>query len=451
MIGESILTSEGSDRVKRIIVAGVLMIACAARGQSVVDPNLKVQRWVSGLSNPTGLALGDNAGTALVLEKVSGQVKVVAGKSVVGTALTLKVASDSERGLLGIALPHDFSKNHFVYLYHTDADANGAATANSIDRYTWNGSTLAYSKHIISLPAYPGPNHNAGRMAFGPDNKLYAIIGDLNRNERTSNHSESTDLNRIGAIIRLNPSGSSIATNPFASASNSAKSPLNDIFAYGIRNSFGMDFDPVSGDLWDTENGPESYDEINRIRPGFNSGWESIMGPTSRHGGTTGSLVSLGDRAYYSDPRFSWLSPVAPTDAMFFPSARLGGQYKNDLFVGTLHGGGILDFDLSSSRKTLSLSGPLADGVADNSDTSKFGEQSSILFGSDFGTITDLAAGPGGMYVLSYTNGTLYRITTSTATGLTAQSLEMAVPEPSAILMIGMIALNRMCRRGNRR
>jgi hypothetical protein len=111
----------------------------------------------------------------------------------------------------------------------------------------------------------------------------------------------------------------------------------------------------------------------------------------------------------------------------------LGESYKNDLFVGTVKSGAILKFDLSPSRKTLSLSGPLADTVADNSADGLLAEQSSVLFGSGFGIVSDLVPGPGGMYVLSLSNGTLYRITT--ATGATPSSLTV-VPEPLTIALI---------------
>jgi glucose/arabinose dehydrogenase len=237
-----------------------------------------------------------------------------------------------------------------------------------------------------------------------------------------------------------------VTSNPFFNAQNvgTAKAALNNIYAYGVRNSFGMDFDPVSGVLWDTENGAGSFDEINRVRPGFNSGWEKIMGPVSS-GGSTSDLVSLGPRATYADPKFSWVAPVAPTDLEFFPSSKLGDAYANDMFVGTVHGGNILHFDLSPSRKTLVLSGALTDGEADNSPDSLFAEQESIRFGSGFGTVTDLLAGPGGMYVVSL-DGSFFRVVRNDVTVagmMRAQSL--AVPEPTvgAVIMLAALLLRR--------
>jgi glucose/arabinose dehydrogenase len=90
------------------------------------------------------------------------------------------------------------------------------------------------------------------------------------------------------------------------------KYPLNLYYAYGIRNSFGIAFDPVNGKLWDTENGENKYDEINVLNPGFNSGWSKITGPLSRNNNSNlgkDGLVNF-PGSYYSDPVFSWYHPI---------------------------------------------------------------------------------------------------------------------------------------------
>ncbi len=424
----------------RPLAVGFLSLGflAGAAAQTVVDPALKVQTWVKGLAQPTGMAFVDSAGTALVLEKSTGKVQIVSGRQIVGTALDLPVAGDSEHGLLGIALAPDFGTgSSFVYLSYTSATADGgAAIDNRVERYRWNGSKLTFDKKILVRPATPGPNHDAGKIAFGPDGKLYVMSGDLNRNESTQNFRKAKTISATSSILRVNPDGSSVSSNPFYHGNDR---PLDDIYAYGIRNSFGMAFDPVSGSLWDTENGPDHYDEINRITPGFNSGWESIMGPLSRNGGTTaGKLVSLGPAAHYEDPKLSWVTPVAPTDAYFMQTTRLGHEYKDDLFVGTvLDGGVIYDIDLTHTRKALSLTGPLADGIADNTSSALLAEQSGIVFGNGFGTVTDIQSGPGGMYVLSLTDGDIFRITTNGAVPMSVG----AVPEPACVVAFAIVVL----------
>jgi glucose/arabinose dehydrogenase len=422
-----------------------LLIGSIASAQTLVDPNLKVQTWVRGLDQPTGVAFVDNGATALVLEKSSGKVQIVKSRAITGTALDLPVANDSERGLLGIALAPDFGvSSSFVYLSYTASTADGgAAFDNRVERYRWNGSKLTFDRKVLVRPAQPGPNHNGGKIAFGPDNKLYAIAGDLNRDQATENFENSREVNAAAVILRVNPSGSSVPANPFYTGTHG---PIDDIYAYGIRNSFGLAFDPVTGGLWDTENGPDRMDEINRITPGFNSGWQDIMGPTSRNGGTTGKLVSLGAAAHYEDPKFAWATPVAPTDAYFMETSKLGGAYTHDLFVGTvLDGGVIFDINLTRTRKSLSLSGPLADGVADNSSGGLLAEQSAIVFGTGFGVVTDFQAGPGGMYVTSLSNGVLYRIIADPSGSLPPLPPVTPVPEPGAfsLALMGSIVLLR--------
>lgn len=403
-------------------------LSSVAPGQSLTDPALTINTWVpGGLESPTGAAIYNSRGDMFVIEKDTGRVKVVRDRRVRGTLLDLPVANDSERGLLGLALSPSFATDNLVYLYHTAASADGGEPlSNKISRYRYTGSSLEFDRKVIDLPGTPGPNHDGGKITFGPDGRLYAVIGDMRRNDATSN-TAGGPVALTAAVLRLQPNGVPPTGNPFHTGS--AGSPQNAIYAYGIRNSFGIAFDPVTGDLWNTENGPGSFDEINRVFRGFNSGWDQIMGPVARNGGTAPDLVSLGPAAVYDDPKLAWVKPVAPTDLEFMPNARLGGGYKNDLFVGTLKEGKLLHFDLTGTRKSLRLAGALADGVADNT-SDLFAEQEAIVLGTDFGVITDLFSGPGGMYVVSLTNNAIYRITTAPT------SRAAPVPEPS----MGLVA-----------
>jgi glucose/arabinose dehydrogenase len=165
------------------------------------------------------------------------------------------------------------------------------------------------------------------------------------------------------------------------------------------------------------------------------------MGPVNRNGGEQPELNSLGPAAVYDDPKFSWAVPVAPTDLEFFPSARLGSQYKNDLFVGTTRGGKIMRFDLTGTRKSLALAGDLADGVADNSTGDRFAEQAGVIFGNDFGLVSDLQSGPGGLYVTDFSGGTIYRITTNTQVQSIADIGRASVPEPALGSIVVAIAI----------
>jgi aldose sugar dehydrogenase len=99
-----------------------------------------------------------------------------------------------------------------------------------------------------------------------------------------------------------------------------------------IRNSFGIAFDRVTNILWDTENGPTEYDEVNVVKPGFNSGWRQVMGPISKSGITEDELVNF-PNSEYADPVLSWLPSIGITDIEFLNSAKLGDKYVNNIFV----------------------------------------------------------------------------------------------------------------------
>jgi len=189
-------------------------------------------------------------------------------------------------------------------------------------------------------------------------------------------------------------------------------------YAYGIRNSFGIDWDPVTGNLWDTENGPHYGDEVNMIELGFNSGWVSVQGiwePNLDEKGQLNlnpkNLVDFGGKGRYSPPELIWIPPVAPTAIKFLNSDKLGSQYKNDLFVADANTGSIYHFDLNYNRTGLNLQGVLKDKIANNIEESK-----DVIFAKGFGRITDLKIAPDGyMYVLSSEDdgAVLYRISSN--------------------------------------
>jgi aldose sugar dehydrogenase len=391
-----------------IVVGYTLAFIPLAIAQTLNDPKLHIREIVSGLSQPTAMAF-IGPGDILVLQKADGRVRrVINGVLQSGEVLDVAVDNASERGLLGIALHPDFPITPFVYLYYTESstanDTSGspAPRANRVYRYTWNGSALVSPVLILDLPVTPGPNHNGGTMTFGPDGKLYVVIGDLNRSGQLQNFSGGSAPDNTGVIFRVNDDGSTPIHNPFfPQGGNLAK-----YFAYGVRNSFGLAFDPVTGKLWDTENGPATYDEINLVEPGFNSGWTQIMGPDSRDPQGLSDLVQF-PGSHYTDPKFSWFNTVAPTALAFMNSPRLGTQYDNDLFVGDFNNGNLYRFIVNDARDDFVFTTPgLADLVADNAI-----ELQEVILGGGFGGITDLKVGPNGsLYVLSFGLGKIFAI-----------------------------------------
>ena len=475
---------------------GLLLDASPARAQSLVDPSLSHSTVVGGLSLPITMAfIGPN--DILVTEKASGQVKRVTNGVVAGVVLDLAVNSNSERGLLGMTLHPDFPSNPGVYLYHTESTTGADSLAasevpllgNRVDRFVWNGSTLVFDHNIIKLRAFQNDrnnvanpnlpvlrgNHNGGVVRFGPDGKLYIIIGDEGRRGWTQNNltgpvpdddfggPEPDDAHLTGVILRLNDDGSTPADNPFHQSGAQAGQRiggalgaevghnLQRIFAYGVRNSFGMTFDPKKGDLWTTENGGRAFDEINHVDRGFNGGWVQVMGPIHRVADYRAIEIAVGvgpngpnglqqlrwpatniaekhnaarqalfdvPGSHFRDPEFSWKEVVPPAALGFVNGPGLGEQYDGDLIVGSAvaratNQGHLYRFRLNGGRNRLVFDDPrLQDKVADNLQRDDFvTEGEEILFGMDFGIVTDITTGPdGALYLVSPSSGTIRRI-----------------------------------------
>lgn len=394
------------------------VVAAAVSAQTVNDSALAVERLLplSSIELPANMAFIGPA-DILVNEKNTGRVRRVKdGVLQASPVLDLPVNATSERGLLGMALDPQFSQNNLVYLFYTVAAVDGGTPiANRVSRFSWTGSVLQNEQIVIDLPVTPGPNHDGGIITFGPpnaapaDQKLFIIIGDLNRNNQTENYQGGAAPDNTAVVVRINPDGSVPAgedRGPFYDVAGGNTS-LQTMYAYGIRNSYGMDFDPVTSALWDTENGPQNNDEINRVDPAFNSGWEQVMGPTATPPAT---LVQFGGVGTYSNPEFTWQAVVAPTAIHFYRGTNLGSQYQYDAFVGCNNNGKLYRFELDTARTGFELTGSLADGVLNIGES-----DAQIVFGQDFGVVTDLRTGPDSdLYVLSLTHGTIYRIHSTT-------------------------------------
>jgi aldose sugar dehydrogenase len=366
----------------------------------------------------------------LVLEKEKGTVqRIVNGKMLPTPVLTVDVATEVERCMCGIAVSKSDSSGGavYVFLYFTEAedgggedgDGGGGSTepvGNRLYRYEWKNNQLVNPILLLDLPATPGPRHNGGVVRIGPDNNVYVIIGDVDGHQTQAQNKESGgEPDGTSGILRVTQDGKPVGIGILGNTH-----PLNLYYAYGIRNSFGFDFDPITGNIWDTENGPDYGDEINLVEPGFNSGWLDITGfPSSSTSSSSDDgfdpeehdLVSFDGKGKYSDPEFEWTETLGPTAVKFLNSDKLGAEYVNDMFVTDIVTGRIYHFDLNEDRTDLILDGLLADKVAETRDTGI----EDIVFAEGFGRVSDLEVGPDGLlYVVSLGHGAIYRILPST-------------------------------------
>jgi aldose sugar dehydrogenase len=368
---------------------------------SVRDGALRVELVAEGLLLPTSMRFFDED-SLLVLQQ-GGQVRLVSdGRLLSQPVLQVDVPTVAEQGLLGIAIPVDSDD---VFLYLTQNEGN--VLKNRVYKFAYDSreKTLVGGVLVLDLPAEPGPFHNGGKIDIGPDGHLYAVIGDTNAGggmlDNTITGREPDDKSVVFRVDR--ETGEALEDNPFYGHDNEK---LHRYFAYGIRNSFGFDFDPVTGSLWMTENGEDEYDEVNIVRPGFNSGWHKLMGPMVRSNVTVDDLV-LFEGAHFRDPAFSWRDSIGVTDIEFFDSDKFGERYHNNAFVGNINSGNIFFFTVNDERDGLVLDGGLSDLVADTEE-----ELAEITFGAGFRGVTDIETGPdGNLYVLSYLDGRIYRIT----------------------------------------
>lgn len=381
------------------------------------DDALRLELVAEGLEFPASMRFLD-ASNILVLQKDDGKVLLVSkGQPYNQTVLQVRVANEAERGLLGVAVWNN-DDNTTVFLYFTeivDESSDEESLRNRVYKYSydWNEKILTNQTLILDLPGEPGPFHNGGKIAVGPyDGYLYAVIGDTNAGGgMLDNEISGRDPDDKSVILRVDKeTGLPAESNPFYHYDGKMEK-LKRYYAYGIRNGFGMDFDPVSHNLWITENGPDTYDEINIIRPGFNSGWHKIIGPISRNNVTTDELVIF-DGAKYEDPVFSWYTTIGVTDIEFFDSEKLGEKYENNIFVGDINNGNLYFFEVNKERTGLVFQDSrLSDLVADPVQDDEQPEIASILLGEGFERITDIETGPDGfLYILTYDDGKIYRI-----------------------------------------
>jgi len=421
------------------------------------DTALELELVSSALKDPTGMAfIGPN--DILVTEKNTGTVqRILNGEILEEPLLDVNVNGEDERGLLGISVSKNTTVGKtYVFLFYTEAEPGtqvsegedddngeeptsigdgGQPIGNRLYRFelSENGSKLVNPKLLLDLPYLPGPAHNGGAITIGPDNNIYLALGELTPTSygqgdyrfKVQNYEDGQEPDGRAGILRVTQDGGVVK------GLIGDKHPDDMYYAYGIRNSFGIAFDPLTRNLWDSENGPSFGDEINLVEPGFNSGWAKVLGiwnieeAVNEEGereilkgeiipeNINDILVNFNGSGKYSSPELTWDQTIAPTSLAFLNSSNLGNQYVNDMFVGTAKNS-LLHFDLrGENRSELVLNGSLADKVADSTD-----ELEDYTFAENLGIITDVEVGPdGNLYVLTGVReieGKLYRIAPST-------------------------------------
>lgn len=390
----------------------------------ISDTNLKVEPVVSGLAEPTTMAfLGPD--DFLVLQKGGTVVRVTDGVMSDRPLLNMTVPTGITQGMLGIAISNSSasSNNKTVFLYYTEGIKNSTNSQNQIGqvqtvgnkvyRFDFVNGSLINPKLLLSLPAKQGYMDNGGYLRIGPDGYLYMTVGAITADSvsavqtLTQNFVNGTPVDGRAGILRMTLDGNPVL-NSTGDGLLGNSYPLNLYYGYGLKDSFGIDFDPVTGTLWDAEPGRFISDEINLVDPGFNGGFETIQGPSTYVPAAPTGLVDFNGTGKYKDPEFTWTEKVVPVGLTFMNSDKLGNSYQNDLFVGSFLNGHIYHFDLTQGRNHLVvpqsfINNQMATWNATGADD--------ITFGSGFGGISSMHVGPDGfLYVISFTNGVIYKV-----------------------------------------
>jgi len=433
----------------------------------VLDSDFKIEEFASGLFVPVNMEFIGN--DLLILEKNSGTVRHIKNNLLLESpVLDVEVSNYGEHGLLGIT-----SVQNNVYLFFTEAYHDGGrALENRVYKYSWDGNNLINPVLLKAIPGFEreyvggemvsdldgnvfavtGENYKIGLLQNHPEDESYRHFSSLGSSDEKAHRTISDSFNHLLSCTKV--SFQQYTTNPFGwqteqpnLSENPAELNVFNIFgnlnsclkqfsyenfsnghwkdtstiiqiepqgpyaAIGVRNSFGLAIDPQTGFMWDTENGPDVYDEINLVEKKFNSGWAKIQGPSN---GKLLPKISEYSDYIYSEPEFSWEIPIGVT-AIEFPNSNDFLNYKDFLFVADTNNGTIYKFKLDESRKKFIFESPhLQDTVLnvleDSSGTEPADE---IIFAKNFGLISDMKFGPdGALYIISLMEGKIYKIST---------------------------------------
>ena len=318
-------------RTRIAIVIGTCLAAqlVLASMPAAAGARIRAREVVGGLNQPVAFTFGPGRKVWYV-EKGTGQVRTH-DLDTDADRLFVKVPGvngEGERGMLGIALHPRYPAKPLVYVYATRSA--GGQLSNQILRYRDRHGSGVGRTVLFTSVAGGSPYHNGGRIAFGPDGMLYAIVGDAH----DSANAQDTNEDR-GKIIRIEPNGNVPSDNPFG----------NRVWAFGIRNSFGFAFDPRTDELWETENGPSCNDEINRIQGGQNYGWgpsETCAGASPRNTNQDGQNPIL--------PELFYASPIGVTGVAFCDGCGLGAQSEGAAFAGAVNNGQVTRIVFDAQR-----------------------------------------------------------------------------------------------------
>ena len=294
-----------------LLLVGSALLASTVTSGEISDPPDLV---AGAVAFPVGLAAAPD-GRLFYTEKATGNIRIIefteGGPVLLPAPLATvpNVNGSGEGGLLGIVVDPGWGQTPWLYVYYTADTPNG--TRNHITRYWVDGNRTTMNETILAGLG-GGILHNGGAMAFGPDGKLYVVVGETWMEDLAQNLSSPH-----GKVLRLERDGSIPADNPF---------PGSPVFTWGHRNMYGVAFNPHTGQPYITENGNTTHDEVNLLMAGANYGWPNVTG--------------LAKTPPFADPIWNSTTTIAPTGLVFstarYPAGGLVDLIFGDWNTGTL-------------------------------------------------------------------------------------------------------------------
>lgn len=340
--------------MRRMLLTLIPILCLAQPAQAA--PAFKVTVLTDGLEHPWSIAVTPKGG--LLVTERPGRLRIIDPRSGVAEDVggLPEIRAQSESGLMGLALDPGFAANGQLYLCYSTGNVFNAG--NRLSRFTLTSHHLM--DELVLIDHLPGANwHNGCRVEIAPDGRLFATMGDA-----TEADSAQDPESLGGKIFRLERDGAIPADNPF---------PDSPVWSIGHRNPQGLAFRPENGDLWSTEHGPDTQDELNRIAKGGNYGWPRCRG--------TDPCKAVADY-HPAIAEFEHDRTIAISDLIFYRGAAFPDWQGDILFV-SLKTGRLYHLDLAGDKVV----------------------KTEILIDGDFGRLRDIAEGPDGSLYLATDNG----------------------------------------------
>jgi aldose sugar dehydrogenase len=309
----------------------------------------RVVTVADGFVNPWGMAFLPN-GDMLVTER-GGRLRLVRGGKLLPAPVggVPAVVAAGQGGLLDVALHPQFASNRMLYLTYSKQVTGGSTTALHMARF--ENDALVGGRDIFVAESKGRPGHFGSRITFDGKGHLFISVGDrqIAPEGDLAKHPAQDLSNHHGKIIRLNLDGSVPADNPFVSQAGAKP----EIWSYGHRNPQGLLVHPVTGDLWETEHGPQGGDELNLIEPGKNYGWP-VVGFGVNYG--PGKAIHSSTMAPgMENARNVWVPSIATSGLLVYTGNRFP-DWKGSVFVGGLAGQRLARVTLDGQKAELAES-----------------------------------------------------------------------------------------------